>query len=522
MNRQKTHSASFRDPAGFVFTRDGTLYRQINVAGRADYDAAVATGLYDELIRRGLMIQHHKVDGLEGFNPDPNRYKIIQPEPVPFISYPYEWTFAQLRDAALLTLEIQRTALAHGMILKDASAYNLQFIGTKPIFIDTLSFAKYQTGNTWEGYKQFCEHFIAPLALATYSSPKILRSLRVYLDGIPLALTCSLLPKKARWSRGLLAHLYMHNASQRRHQAGGQTTSTKLDLRKAPPSPDQIWSTANCFSSLDVSTDTSLSDKTIGTNPDVPWKQGILRKSSKAKQRKMSRLALDGLLSSLERTVKKLKAPRAQTEWGDYYEFTNYTQAAFDDKKKLIAQLLKQIKPFPNVVWDVGANNGEFSELAARQGAYTVAFDIDETAVTRNYQTQRDKKLQPLLLPLVQDLTNPSPDLGWAHAERMSLVRRGPADVVLALALIHHLAIGNNLPLAQIAAFLHQIGRHVIIEFVPKADSKVQLLLASRKDIFDIYDAEHFEAAMSKHFDLVAKKPVKGSQRSVYLYKTKP
>ena len=462
------HASSFRDPAGFIFTYGTTLYRQINLAGQADYEAAVNSGLYDELIRQGLMVGHREVADVKGFDVDPRRYKIIQPEVVPFISYPYEWTYAQLYDAALLTLSVQRIALSHGMILKDASAYNVQFIGNRPVFIDTLSFAAYTTGEPWEGYKQFCEHFLASLALAAYNSPAILKTLRVYLDGIPLAVACSLLPKKARWNRGLFAHLYLHNAAQRRHQTGGQAIVAK------------------------------------------------------AKGRRMSRLALDGLLSSLERSVKKLKVPRAQTEWGDYYEFTNYSGTAFEDKKKLISQMLKQIKPLPKVVWDIGANNGEFSELAARLGTYTVAFDIDETAVTRNYQTKRDKKLQPLLLPLVQDLTNPSPDLGWAHAERLSLVRRGPADVVLALALIHHLAIGNNVLLPQIAAFLRQIGRHIIIEFVPKEDSKVQHLLASRKDIFDSYDAKHFEAAMDKHFTLVAKNPVKGSQRSVYLYKAKP
>lgn len=467
MNKRQAHSGSFRDPAGFIFNQAGIIYRQVNESGQADYDLAVSSGLYNNLIAQKLIVGHQEVKPEKNLAANADSYKIIRPEAIPFISYPYEWTFTQLRNAALLTLNVLKTALNHGMILKDASAYNVQFIGNRPIFIDTLSFTKYETGDPWEGYKQFCEHFIAPLALAHYGSPGILKTLRVYLDGIPLAAACSLLPKKARWRKGLLAHLYLHNASQRRHQAGGQAIA------------------------------------------------------SKAKQHKLSKIALQGLLSSLEHTVQKLRPPKTQTEWGEYYNFTNYSSSAFEEKKKTIKGLLRQIKPIPKVAWDIGANNGEFSEIAAELGAYTVAFDIDELAVSRNYLIKRKPEIKAKLLPLVQDLTNPSPGLGWDHTERSSLVSRGPADVVLALALIHHLAIGNNLPLSKVAAFLHRIGKHIIIEFVPKEDSKVQHLLASRKDIFSRYDAEHFEAAMAEYFTLITKKPVKGSKRSVYLYKAK-
>ncbi|MDB5164264.1 MAG: hypothetical protein JWS12_882, partial [Candidatus Saccharibacteria bacterium] len=195
-----------------------------------------------------------------------------------------------------------------------------------------------------------------------------------------------------------------------------------------------------------------------------------------------------------------------------------YSDSAFKQKRQLVQELLKKVKPKPGVVWDIGANNGEFSEVAAELGYYTVAFDIDEVAVARNFMAKRIPDVARQLLPLVQDLTNPSPALGWAHHERQSLMERGPADVVLALALIHHLAIGNNVPLPQVAEFLSQIGKHVIIEFVPKEDSKVQHLLASRKDIFDTYDAKHFELAMEQYFTLVDKKPVKDSKRSIYLY----
>lgn len=466
MSRGKAHPGSFRDPAGFIFTRQGKLYRQINKAGQTDFDYAEKSGLYSALIKKGFLVAH-KTAPIKGLPKDPSRYKVIKPGEVPFVSYPYEWTFDQLKDAALLTLKVQKIALDHGMILKDASAYNIQFIGNQPVFIDSLSFAKYTPGDKWDGYKQFCEHFIAPLALARYSDAGMLKVLRSYIDGIPLETVCKLLPGKARLQRGLAVHLFIHAGAQKKHKTGGRKAGQKTSARK------------------------------------------------------MSQLAMDGLMASLERTVKKLNYPKAKTEWGQYYSFTNYSSTAFKSKRAIVEDMLSRIKPKAKTCWDIGANNGEFSTISAHQGIYTVAFDIDETAVNQNYLSKRPEVIRDKLLPLVMDLSNPSPGLGWAHQERASLEDRGPAEVVLALALIHHLAIGNNLPFPTIASFLKNIGKNVIIEFVPKEDSKVKHLLASRKDIFNTYDEEHFEEALSKHFKLVDKKPVKGSKRSVYLYKGK-
>lgn len=467
MSRGKAHPGSFRDPAGFIFTHNNTLYRQVNKTGQTDFDLAEKSGLYGALIKKGLLTAHKTAAALKGLPKDPNRYKIIKPQVVPFISYPYEWTFDQLKDAALITLKVQKIALRRGMILKDASAYNVQFIGNKPILIDSLSFKVYKSGDSWEGYKQFCEHFIAPLALAHYSYAGMFKILRSYLDGIPLDTACKLLPTKARLQRGLAVHLYLHASAQRKHKAGGKQMAQKTTTKK------------------------------------------------------MSNLAMEGLLASLERTIKKLSYPRAKTEWGQYYSFTNYSSAAFKSKRTTVEHMLSRIRPKAKTCWDIGANNGEFSTIAAHQSVYTVAFDVDETAVNHNYLAKRPEVVSDKLLPLVMDLANPSPGLGWAHRERASLKDRGPADVVLALALIHHLAIGNNLPLPAVASFLRQIGKNVIIEFVPKDDSKVKHLLASRKDIFDDYDAEHFEQAMAKHFGLVEKLQVKNSKRSVYLYRRK-
>lgn len=458
------HPSSFRDPAGHIFTKDGTLYRLITTAGRDDYELTMSSGLYDELVAAGLMVAHKEVDAkLAGAA---GAHKVIRPERIPFISYPYEWSFAQLKDAALLTLDIQKRALARGLILKDASAYNVQFVGRKPVFIDTLSFKAYEPGEAWEGYRQFCEHFLAPLALARYTSYDSLKLLRVDLEGLSLDLACRLLPKHARLRPGLFSHLYLHNASQKKFQ-----------------------------------------------------NQASENGPGKVTQRKVSRFALDGIIGSLERSVQGLRPPHAKTEWGDYYSFTNYSDAGFKRKREMVKTMLDKVTPRPEVVWDMGANNGEFSSLAADDGIYTVAFDIDPVAVERNYGAPAAAD-QPML-PLVQDVVNPSPANGFMGRERESLFERGPADVVLALALVHHLAIGRNLPLERVAELFAALGRQVIIEFVPKGDSKVDILLASRRDIFTDYDAEHFEAAFVTYFTLVDRQPIKDTKRTLYLYKRK-
>jgi ribosomal protein L11 methylase PrmA len=465
MADQLKHPSSFRDPAGHIFTVGDKLYRQVNTAGQADYDLTMSSGLYDQLVKQGLLVAHTEV---QQTGSGTTVYKVIQPERIPFISYPYEWTFSQLKDAALLTLKIQKIAIEHGMILKDASAYNVQFIGRRPVFIDTLSFKKYEPGEAWEGYRQFCEHFLAPLALARYSSYDALKLLRVELEGLTLELATKLLPKRARLHGGLFSHLYLHNASQKKYQ-------------------------------------------------NIAAEKG----TGSVKQRKVSPFALQGIISSLESSVKKLRPPQQKTEWGDYYTFTNYSEKGFEYKRTLVKQMLDSVKPKPQMVWDMGANNGEFSVIAADSDMYTVAMDIDPLAVERNYRAKANDQQKANMLPLVQDCINPSPANGFMGKERDSLFERGPADVVMALAIIHHLAIGRNVPLERLAELFAQLGKHVIIEFVPKGDSKVDILLASRRDIFTDYDSTHFEAAMSKHFKLITKEPIKQTKRTLYLYKRK-
>ena len=448
--------ASFRDPSGFLFRQDGILYRQVNDAGREAYDRFMASGLYEELAGEGALIPHSETDR-EPAHPQ-LAYKVLLPEPLSFISYPYEWCFGQLKDAALATLKIQKRALKYGMSLKDCSAYNIQFRAQRPILIDTLSFEPYAEGEPWVAYRQFCQHFLAPLALMAYKDIRLGRLLRVFIDGIPLDLASRLLPRRTWLSPSLLTHLHLHAAAQRRY--------AQVNVRQAR-----------------------------GT-------------------RRMSRNAMFGLVDSLRTTISRLRWRSNGTEWEHYYAIHEYSPTSLEHKRRLVDEYLDAIHPAS--VWDLGANTGLFSRLASRRGVPTLAFDIDPGAVESNYQAALAEGDEHLL-PLVLDLTNPSPSLGWANRERASLVERAPAEAVLALALIHHLAISNNVPLSQLADFFARMGRWLIIEFVPKDDPQIQKLLRSREDIFPDYDLQGFENAFAGKFRLHKSAAIEGSERRLYL-----
>jgi len=441
MNDYKPHPSSFRDPSGFIFFQEGVIYRQINKFYQEDYDLLVNSGLLSKLHELHLLIPSVEVDLKPVKTGD--IYKIIRPEKIPFISYPYEWCFSQLKDVALTLLQIQKIALDFGMILKDASAYNLQFYGGRPILIDTLSFEKYQE-KPWVAYRQFCRHFLAPLTLMNYVDSRLNNLMRVFLDGVPLDLATKMLPYKSRFNLSLLMHLYLQVASQKKYA-------------------------------------------------DKPLKKEIT---------KLGKNALLRLIENLEGTVRNLKW-KGKTEWGDYYNSNNnYSDESFKNKEEVVGSFLTSIKP--KNVWDLGANTGFFSRLSSDQGILTLSLDKDPLAVEANYQIVKQRKEQHLL-PLMSDITNPSPALGWENKERDSLLARGPADTVLALALIHHLAISNNLPLEKMAEFFRIICSHLIIEFIPKDDPQVKRLLASRQDIFAQYTLENFEKAFGKVFKILKK-----------------
>ncbi|MBW3561841.1 MAG: SAM-dependent methyltransferase [Actinobacteria bacterium] len=452
-------AGSFRDPAGFVFTRDGGVYRHVARSFADDYDLLGSSGLYDALIDAGLLIPHVEVEA--GLSPHPaDAHRVLRPEQVATISHPYEWCPGQLRDAALATLRAQEVALDHGMSLRDASAYNIQFHRGRPVLIDTLSFERLPEGRPWVAYRQFCEHFLAPLALMVHVDVRLGRLQRTDVSGVPVDLASTLLPLRTRFRPSLLTHLHLQARAQRSRAGDG---------------------------------------------------------GSGTRESNMSMQALRGLIDSLRGAVDKLRWEPDRSTWSDYYaQADHYTDEAMQAKERVVASMLDAAGP--STVWDLGANTGRFSRIAADRGALVVAFDQDEAAVELHWQAVRDSDTE-VVLPLMLDLANPSPAVGWANQERSSLAQRGPVDAVLALALVHHLAIGNNVPLDRVAAFMAELGRDLIVEWVPKDDPRVRQLLATREDIFEDYDHETFTRAFERHFEAVSDEPLPGSDRIVHHYR---
>ena len=446
---------SFRDPSGWVFRHEGAVYRRVNYSYQAAYERLMRSGLYEELVAAGLLVPHAEIDLPGAVCAD--AYKVLKPEAIGCVSYPYEWCFSQLKAAAQATLAIQRAALGHGMTLKDASAYNIQFRRGRPVLIDTLSFEP-DTDSAWVAYRQFVQHFLAPLALMRYGDVRLGQLSRVCLDGVPLDLASRLLPLRTRWRWSLLLHVHLHAGSQRRY----------ADVRLA----------------------------------------------AQLRQQRLSRAAREGLLDSLAAAVERLRLPDDRTTWSDYATAHHYAEETYARKMQVVEAMLREAAPA--VVWDLGANTGIFSRIASRLGASVVAFEMDHACVETNYRAVVQGG-EENILPLILDLANPSPALGWGHAERMSLAQRGPADTVLALALVHHLALSNNVPFDRLAAYFAGLGRSLIIEFVPKQDPMAQKLLQNRDDVFPGYTRDAFERAFQRYFAIRQVTPLPASERVLYL-----
>ncbi len=450
----KIDEGSFRDRAGFVFYKNGEVYRQINRLARTDYDLLIDSGLYKYLVDKKYLISHEEVV-LEETN---DGYKTIKPELVKNISYPYEWSFSQLKDSALLTIKIQKVALDYGMSLKDASGFNIQFHKGRPIFIDTLSFEKYKKGSSWIAYRQFCQHFIAPLLLMRYKDIRMGTLLKSFIDGIPLDITSSLLSFWTKLKIPILIHIVVHAKTQK-----------------------------------------AFSDKKINK------KRGISLNSQKA------------IIESLENLVKKIQFKKSKTEWGEYYSFANYNDNSIEDKKSKILSYLELIKP--KTVLDLGANNGYFSRIASNKKINTISTDIDLNAVEKNYLGVVKEK-EENILPLFLDLFNPSPSLGWANEERPSFFKRNSPDLIFSLALIHHLSITNNLPFEKVAKRFSSWAKYLIIEFVPLDDSNAAKLVQNREDDLSWYNEKSFEKAFGCFFEIVKKDQIKESKRTIFFMKT--
>lgn len=385
--------------------------------------------------------------------------EVLEHDRIPFISYPYEWSFSMLKDAGLLHLDLMEAALAEDGTLRDCSPYNVQWRGSQPVFIDIPSFAPWTPGDPWVGYRQFCRQFLYPLLLQAHKKWPFQRGLRSRLDGYSAEETARAFGRWEFFRPGLLMDVFL----QARFESALNRTGrpVRRELREA----------------------------------------GFAKEMILANLRRLRRI-MNGLTWREKGSV-----------WSDYARERNYSADEYAAKKDFVREVTGRTRR--SLVWDLGANTGDFSRLAAETADCVVAMDADAWVVEQLY-TRLKSEGQRTILPLVMDLTDPSPAQGWRGRERASLTQRGRPDLILALALVHHLVISGQVPLDEVVDELAATGAEIVVEFVSKSDAMVQRLLANRDDLFDDYTPEHFEKRLSERFTLRKTLTLVGGGRRLY------
>jgi SAM-dependent methyltransferase len=448
---------SFRDPGNQVFYAGDEVLRGLRGDAVEDWRALAATGFFPRLVGEGKLVATEPVGHAE----DPYDL-VLRHERVPFVSYPYEWTFAMLRDAALLHLEVLDAALAERMTTKDGSAFNLQWRGAAPFFIDVGSFAALREGEPWAGYRQFCQTMLYPLMLTAHLGVAFQPWLRAQLDGIEPGQLRRLLTGRHRWKAGVLTHVHLHDAVQGR-LARTSAQDVREELRAAGFSTGLVVATVR----------------------------------------------------ALRKLVSRLDWQPPASHWQGYRAGCSYSDEDREAKLRFVEAALAGAAG-RRLVLDLGANDGAYSRLAARYAAYVVAVESDHAVTDALYRRLRDER-ERRILPLVMDLANPSPGSGWRGRERSSFVDRTAADTVLALALVHHLAIGRNLPLNEVCDFLAGLGKRVVVEFVDPTDPMARRLLANKPaGMFGDYHRDGFERRLEERFVIERRLELPSGTRTLY------
>ncbi|MEM8950375.1 MAG: class I SAM-dependent methyltransferase [Pseudomonadota bacterium] len=457
-------SGSFRDPAGHVFRSGGRIFRTVTDCAVDDYEHVRDAGLFKKLAEDELITQAVEVDpDLLGETGSNTQYLLEHPK-IPFITFPYEWSFSALKAAAKHHLNLHLRLLEHDVTLSDASAYNIQFVGAKPVFIDTLSLRRYREGEYWLGHRQFSEQFVNPLLLRAHLGIAHNAWYRGSLEGIANTELSSVLPMRSKLS----------------WRVASQVVLPAMLQRRAVNAPDQ-----------------SL---------------------AKMPERRLAKSGFQAMLRQLKTWIEKLHpADVGKTVWQDYAENHSYDDPEEQAKHAFVADFVGAAKP--NLLFDFGCNTGAYSALALKSGADTViGFDMDQGALERAFARAEADDLA--FLPLYLDAANPSPAQGWRQAERPGLADRAPADGLLALAFIHHLAIARNIPLDQLLDWLTGLAPRGVIEFVPKNDPTVQRMLALRDDVFSDYDVSTFADLLNERATIVRRDVVSAAGRELFWYST--
>ncbi|MEE9397213.1 MAG: hypothetical protein V3V31_09405 [Methylococcales bacterium] len=457
MSTQQTEPGSFRDRHGRVFYENGKVLRGLSQKALGDWETLQKTQFFPQAQANGRLVRSEL---LEQRNSTENWAGVLQHETIPFISYPYEWCFSMLKDAALLHLELLSAALKENMVLKDSSAFNVQWKGKNPVFIDIPSFETLEDGEPWVGYRQFCQMFLHPLMLQSYKNVDFHTWLRGDIDGIMPSAMTQLMGGFTRFKRGVLTHVVLQARLEKKH--AHTQKDVKSDLKK------------------------------VGFN------------------KRLIEANVEGLTGLIKRLTWDVK----QSEWADYTDLGHYSDRAMADKQDFVRKVCAEKRR--NLVWDSGCNTGVFSRIAADHTDYVVAMDADHLAIDRLYQTLKSSEPVNNILPLVINMVNTSPALGWRGLERKTLADRGKPDLLLCLALIHHIVISANVPLEEFVEWLADLDCEVILEFVTKQDPMVKKLLQNKPDIYDDYTLDNFESNAQRYFTLDKKTELDSGTRFLY------
>lgn len=451
---------SFRDRNGRIFYRDGEVYRTLSERALQEWRKLKETRFYREFERRGSIVPTREVEEPAPEDLGPQWAGLLHHERIPFVSYPYEWSFGMLRDAALLQLDLILAGLDEDLIPKDATAYNLQWRGAQPVFIDLASFETLAEGEPWAGYRQFCNLFLYPLLLQAYRDVPFHPWLRGNVDGIDAAWCWAMMGWRDLVRPGVFPHVYLQAKLQQRYGAGRQDVKTQL--------------------------------KRAGFHKD------LIRTNA----------------GKLRRTIAGLSWEPPGSTWSEYAAENTYGREDQERKARFVESAAESSQP--ELVWDLGCNTGVFSQVAARHAGYVVSIDGDHLAVERFYRRLKEEG-DRRVLPLVANLADPSPGLGWRGRERKSLEDRRRPDLILALALIHHMVIGANIPVNEFVGWLRHLGASLVIEFVTKADPMVQTLLRNKPDQYEDYQQDYFEKCLGEAYEVVKREELQGGTRTIYL-----
>lgn len=456
---------SFRDWSNQVVVAGDGIYRGLMTAALKDWKHLEGSELFRQFSESEKLIPTWQLETEPAALKHTAFEAWLEHKPIPFISYPYEWSFGMLKDAALLQLDLLLAALDEGMTLKDGSPYNVQWLGSQPVFIDIPSLTLDDVDAPWSGYRQFCQLCLYPLLLTAYKQIAFHPWLKGSLEGIEPADANALFSLTDLLRPGIFGHVSLQAKLGARY--GGMNKDIKGEVQKA-----------------------GFNKEMVRTN-----------------------------VKGLKKLVSRLTWQRDTSTWSHYTELTHYSDTDTNAKKQFVTQVLKQ--QHRRLIWDLGCNTGTYSELAALHADYVVALDGDHLAVEHFYQRLKLQQ-QGNILPLVTNFTDPSPNRGWRCRERRTLPARGTPDLVICLALIHHLVIGGNIPMQEIISWLSSLGEELIIEFVAKDDPMVRRLLINKPDQYADYDIRYFEQYLQNYFRICSQYPLGSGNRYLYYAKRLP